>query len=387
MSDERITILLQNLIKIADGNFEVDMPMSDRQDEIEAIAMGVEMLADELKSATVAKEIARRNERRLKKILENIGEGVLEVNSKQEVIYANNKALDILKKDEDELVGLRIGSFFKIKDTQSPLNLRKLSTGGNVLLVNAIVEKRQLVLSLNANILGGESTFITFLDVTEACIASARRRIREILNHERDRQEIACRIREEVAQVLNAVAIQFSTVENQSKNEYLNDQLRLSTVLLRESIKEIRNITQDLSPVELHYGLKDSLESLMQGFRETTPTASFTLRCINLENAKFDKSFEKVVYSIIESAIGVGVNHGNSSDIGIVVELKDDDLYVDYYDIGNGFEFTALGEIDEITSISDRVATYQGTIRLDSEFGMGLSMYIHFEVKELLLSL
>ena len=387
MSDERITILLQNLIKIADGNFEVDMPMSDRQDEIEAIAMGVEMLADELKSATVAKEIARRNERRLKKILENIGEGVLEVNSKQEVIYANNKALDILKKDEDELVGLRIGSFFKIKDTQSPLNLRKLSTGGNVLLVNAIVEKRQLVLSLNANILGGESTFITFLDVTEAYIASARRRIREILNHERDRQEIACRIREEVAQVLNAVAIQFSTVENKSKNEYLNDQLRLSTVLLRESIKEIRNITQDLSPVELHYGLKDSLESLMQGFRETTPAASFTLRCINLENAKFDKSFEKVVYSIIESAIGVGVNHGNSSDIGIVVELKDDDLYVDYYDIGNGFEFTALGEIDEITSISDRVATYQGTIRLDSEFGMGLSMYIHFEVKELLLSL
>lgn len=387
MSDERITILLQNLIKIADGNFEVDMPMSDRQDEIEAIAMGVEMLADELKSATVAKEIARRNERRLKKILENIGEGVLEVNSKQEVIYANNKALDILKKDEDELVGLRIGSFFKIKDTQSPLNLRKLSTGGNVLLVNTIVEKRQLVLSLNANILAGESTFITFLDVTEAYIASARRRIREILNHERDRQEIACRIREEVAQVLNAVAIQFSTVENKSKNEYLNDQLRLSTVLLRESIKEIRNITQDLSPVELHYGLKDSLESLMRGFRETTPTASFTLRCINLDNAKFDKSFEKVVYSIIESAIGVGVNHGNSSDIGIVVELKDDDLYVDYYDIGNGFEFTALGEIDEITSISDRVATYQGTIRLDSEFGMGLSMYIHFEVKELLLSL
>ncbi|WP_462251626.1 sensor histidine kinase [Ekhidna sp.] len=380
MNDNRIPILLENLLKIAEGNFDIDIPVSDKQDEIEAIAMGIHMLADELKQTTVSMEVAEENYKRYNILLETISDGVLEVDTKGEISYSNSQARSILGVKSNELTGKKISEIFYYKDSRNPVNINKLDEGISTILANARTEDIRKILSLRVNKrLKSSVALITFADITEEYQQTAIQRVHEILKHEKDRQSIAFRIQEEVAQLLSAVSYKMTSVAH-TLPKPLESDLEEGKVLLSESIKEIRKIAEDLSPSSLNYGIKDAIGNMISEVSKINRDIKFSLRCISLDEIRFDSAFEGAIYHIIENALTVGVSYSNASDIAIVIEFRNDFLFVDYYDIGGGFESKNASEKNEIKKISDRAVAYEGVFRIDTEYNIGLSMYLQFPV-------
>ncbi len=57
---KRIELLLEVLQKAAEGDLEASSPVSDRNDEIDALAAGINMMIEEVKERT--RELENRNE-------------------------------------------------------------------------------------------------------------------------------------------------------------------------------------------------------------------------------------------------------------------------------------------------------------------------------------
>ena len=56
MDDSRINIILNQITNLAQGNFDIETQISDNHDDIDGIILGLNMLAEELKSSTVSIE-------------------------------------------------------------------------------------------------------------------------------------------------------------------------------------------------------------------------------------------------------------------------------------------------------------------------------------------
>jgi len=370
---------------MARGNFSINIPHSKTQDEIEAIAMGIHMLADELKATTIRKAEAEKESEKYRRLLETIGDGVIELDQYQKVVYCNGSTLDIFHLAQDDLIGRSINELLLVKDTRVPLNLKKFPLGASSAMANAIVDGRILRLLLKVNVLPNrESTMISLSDITREYAEDTKHRVQDVLSHEDDREKIAYRINEEVGQVLNAVSLNISRASRQIETDKIHKKLMESKFLLSSSIKEVRKISKELSPFALNYGIKESIENLVEDASIELEDVNFSVRCINLESVRFDKSFEKMIYFVSKKILTVAVELGQITDVGLLVELRDEHLFIDYYDVGNGFESQQLIETPEIKSITDRVTAYDGSIRFDTECGMGLSVYMQFAIKDLL---
>lgn len=216
-------------------------------------------------------------------------------------------------------------------------------------------------------------------DITE------RKRLREqvfqsiIEGEDRERKRIARELHDGIGQYLTAANMNLEAIKKDvvKLSDKRVNQLTKGLNLLKESINEIRSISQNLMPKAIEdYGLIKAVESLIESFENSTDIVfSFNYR---LHEEELGERRKVNMYRIIQEAVQNAVKHADCSKVSIQIYQDKDMIYLTIEDNGKGMpalnsengeqrKGSGLG----IQSMRSRAKALSATLVLDSAPGKG----------------
>ena len=127
------------------------------------------------------------------------------------------------------------------------------------------------------------------------------------------------------------------------------------------AIDELRELAHGLPPSQLDAGLGPAFRELAR--RTPVPVE------VKAPDERFELNLEAAAYFIACEGLTNAVKHANSTRIALSAAREDGKLVVSVADDGVGGAKPTSGS--GLSGLSDRVATYGGTLRIESDSGMG----------------
>lgn len=150
--------------------------------------------------------------------------------------------------------------------------------------------------------------------------------------------------------------------------------------LLDKSIKELRNISQNLMPESL---LKLSLEHALRDLCMANSNAKTQIEFQYLiQKPNLPKNYEIVIYRIIQELLNNALKYAEASLILVSCSQNKDTFFITVEDNGVGFDImdknnNGMG----LRNIKNRVEILKGKLEIESEVNKGTSAYIELKVK------
>jgi signal transduction histidine kinase len=157
------------------------------------------------------------------------------------------------------------------------------------------------------------------------------------------------------------------------------------TTLLDNSIKELRNISQNLMPESL---LKLSLEHAL---RDLCIANSNTITNVEFQylisKSNLSKNHQIFIYRIIQELLNNALKYANASEILVSCSQNKETFFITVEDNGVGFNVsersnTGMG----LRNIKNRVEFLNGKLEIESIINKGTSAYIELKVKNEMLN-
>lgn len=127
------------------------------------------------------------------------------------------------------------------------------------------------------------------------------------------------------------------------------------------AIDELRKLAHGLPPAQLDAGLGPAFREL--ALRVPVPVE------VKTPDERFDRGLEAAAYFIACEGLTNAVKHANASRIALSAKRKNGKLVVSIADDGVGGAMAVPGS--GLSGLSDRVAAYGGTLRIESNQGAG----------------
>ncbi len=194
-----------------------------------------------------------------------------------------------------------------------------------------------------------------------------------------ERQRIANDLHDRLAGNLATIKIQFEDIDNrlegiQAENKVL---FRKVNNLLSEAVKDVRNISHDLTSGKLtELGLKGAVNDLAA----TISKVKNIQMIVELEEAMplLSPRTEQEIYAMIQEMVSNTLKHAKATEIDLQLTLQDNLMNIIYEDNGIGFSLSdKLNKGLGIKSIQNRVENLNGTIAFDSVIGRGTIIIIN----------
>jgi signal transduction histidine kinase len=145
--------------------------------------------------------------------------------------------------------------------------------------------------------------------------------------------------------------------------------------LLDDSMDEMRRVAHHLMPQALsRFGLKPSISD----FCDAHPAVQFAWYG---EESRLDVKLEEVIYRIIHELISNALKHSCASHIFVQVVQEPNRIAFTVQDDGRGFDPKTVTTGMGLSNIRTRVASFGGTINIDSKAGEGTEINIEFPLK------
>ncbi|WKL46295.1 ATP-binding protein [Flavobacterium pectinovorum] len=157
------------------------------------------------------------------------------------------------------------------------------------------------------------------------------------------------------------------------------------TTLLDNSIKELRNISQNLMPESLlKLSLEHALRDLCMANSNTITNVEFQY-LINKSN--LSKNHQIFIYRIIQELLNNALKYANASEILVSCSQNKETFFITVEDNGIGFNVsersnTGMG----LRNIKNRVEFLNGKLEIESIINKGTSAYIELKVKNEMLN-
>jgi PAS domain S-box-containing protein len=194
-----------------------------------------------------------------------------------------------------------------------------------------------------------------------------------IIGQEKERDQISKELQENINQLLAAAKIYLGLARS-------NGKLRLDFVdhaekILQKAISEIRSISNSLVPSTLKLiGFTDSLKDLVKTY-QVTQTFNINLS-LEKKLDYLDPEIQISLFRIVQEQMNNILKHSEAQNIIISLTVTDQ-IILSIIDDGKGFdtkiEHTGLG----ISNIRNRVALYNGTVKILSEPKKGFALLIN----------
>ena len=144
--------------------------------------------------------------------------------------------------------------------------------------------------------------------------------------------------------------------------------------ILEQSVHEMRRVAHHLMPDALtRYGLKTALSD----FCNTIPSAEFVYFG---DERRLDHQLEVVVYRIAHELINNALKHSGASHILVQIVQETHRIALTVEDDGKGFDPEAVTAGMGIQNIRSRVASFGGTIDMQSSAEEGTAVNVEFEL-------
>lgn len=196
-----------------------------------------------------------------------------------------------------------------------------------------------------------------------------------VLAEERERKKISVTLHDEVAQTLAAARMRIDLLRSKPGDDDSRRAIDEAQQLLVQAIRETRALMTDISnPVLYDMGLRVAVQSLTE---EVTARKGISVSCSfggRLTNLAQD--LEVMIFQLVKELVQNIVKHSGARKASIRIVEERDDINLVVADDGLGFDVGNIGSVGVdggfgLFSIRERVKSYHGKIKIESEPGKG----------------
>ncbi len=216
--------------------------------------------------------------------------------------------------------------------------------------------------------------------------ASEKRYLSIVLQTEElERKRLAKDLHDGLGPLLSTVKMSVSALKKQKPNDYSKEILENMDNVILESIKSIKEISNNLSPHVLdNFGLEKAISNFLQKVNAT--------KCYNIEfnstlrGLRMEQNIETVLYRVACELVNNTVKHANASKIQVNLYNDVYSVTLKYKDNGKGFEMNKFNVSEEkgsgLHNIYSRVISLKGNIDYNSAMGKGTEVKIKIPFKD-----
>ena len=184
-------------------------------------------------------------------------------------------------------------------------------------------------------------------------------------------------------QVINSELTQIKVLPKKNAEKNLTE----LSYLVKDSIKEVREIAYDLHPHQLEQlGLQKAIESAIKKI------AYISNINFNMSISKIDKYFNEQdsihFFRIVQEAVYNIYKHSNATNAVIDIHKKSNQIFVDINDDGKGFDkelqFQNGKPVQEglgLSNMYERAKLVNGTLSIDSNINEGTTVKITIPIR------
>ena len=191
-----------------------------------------------------------------------------------------------------------------------------------------------------------------------------------MIAQETERTRIKQELHDGLGQTLTSMMLGLRAIEEttgESKVVEIVRQLRRTGAVLHD---DLRRIVSGLHPTVLDQGgLQLAVTDMANEFGRVA-NAQIRVTATDLDNQRFGRNYETLVYRIIQESVNNAVKHSGASEIGISLVLKEQVLKVEVTDNGCGFSPRLTSEKSKtsygLIGLRERALAVGGTIEIVS---------------------
>jgi PAS domain S-box-containing protein len=196
-----------------------------------------------------------------------------------------------------------------------------------------------------------------------------------VLAEERERKKISVTLHDEVAQTLAATRMRIDLLRSKPGDDDSRRAIDEAQQLLVQAIRETRALMTDISnPVLYDMGLRVAVQSLTE---EVTAQKGISVSCsFGGRLTSLTQDLEVMIFQLVKELVQNIVKHSGARKASIRIVEERDDINVVVADDGQGFDVGNIGSVGVnggfgLFSIRERVKSYHGKIKIESEPGKG----------------
>jgi signal transduction histidine kinase len=194
-----------------------------------------------------------------------------------------------------------------------------------------------------------------------------------------ERKRLAKDLHDGLGPLLSTIKMSLSALKKQKNTPQYTEILQNLDNVILESIKSIRDISNNLSPHVLdNFGLDKAINNFLQKI-STTGGISIEYRS-NLKDLRLEQNTESVLYRVLCELINNTLKHANAKKININLYYDIYSITLNYKDDGKGFDLDNLFKPQEkgtgLYNIYSRINSLKGKIDIQSSQGYGTDVEI-----------
>ncbi len=191
-------------------------------------------------------------------------------------------------------------------------------------------------------------------------------------NIEKDRQQFAVELHEELAQLAAVIKLNLHSVTNSHPelSPSAKEKIEHATYLSELMIKTIRKISFEISPYMLDYDcLRGALTILCNDFSVLHEIPCLLDADFNEDN--ISKEIKIDFFRVCQEALKNVLNHSEAKSVTITIEESEHKVSLTIFDNGKGFDPKKQRQKSGLSNIRDRVASINGQFNISSKPGEG----------------
>lgn len=362
------------ILAFANGDFTKRLLISDKLNERDIIASGINMLGEELEEKSVSKDY-------LTKILNSIPQIVVVFDTKGRIDLINEMGINYLInqiepsknniKEFPPTILNEIGLFLKSKKATTSFQVN-LSFGKKPSVLYLLC-----TLSSIKKVKDGHFLFVA-KDITNEKNEEKKIIRATILGQENERKRLAYELHDALGQELNAVKMYMTAMEFMDVNsDQFKKSLKEVHKMLNESIESIRDISYNLTPNMLEEnGLRLSLMNLVNKLSNLSKVKIETK--ITTKRLIFKSITEELfIYRVFQEFINNSLKFSGAKNLYLTIKRDNQEKKYIYElaDNGVGFDWSLVENKNGITNMLNRLNSLGIDYKFESKPKIGTSLY------------
>ena len=393
-------------IEIANHKFKYEQGLIDTREKLKELNLELEkrvgertrMLKEQNKHLQIEVELRNKVESELfvkeqhyKNIIKHLGSGLAVTDNKGIILSPNLALAKMCSCNEANLIGKNISDLFET-DVWRKVQSHFTDEDNKLLFIETKLIRRnkafkwcQLYISATKVYHSHNNFVFSVIDVNQQKITE------RLLNNEREkrlftlmegvekeRKRITLELHDSLGQKLTAAKLTLGALlRNSNIDDAQKEALIESKTIIEESINEVREISQNLTPSVLEdYGLIAALKRMKDQLSEKEGVD--ILLILKGAYPGLSMPVETVLYRIAQEALNNALKHAEASEIKITLTTSQEGLSLSISDNGKGFNIKdkMLRNGHGLNNIEDRCSAIKGHCSIDSQINKGTKILI-----------
>lgn len=359
----------------------IKYPIKGVDGELMIGAMNID--STEMKLAEKKLEIS---EKKYRSIFEGSLDGFVFTNEERIILECNNSFCEMLGYRKKELTGK---TFYEITPSEQHTVEANLleernfqETGYSGIFEKEYIHKNGHLVPVELNVhklkLGDELYYWAVIrNITERKQFDRKLYKAMTESEERERERYARELHDGLGPLLSTGKIYCHTLKNEKNEEKRELYLNRTIQLLNESLKSIKEISNNLSPDILRkYGLSEAIKTFISKIKGMQ---SININFLSKLDCRIAEASEFTIYRTIVELINNSIKHAEATEINVETYEQDKHLFVHYTDNGKGFDYEQFKTTHPgfgLLSLENRINKIGGTYHYHSEVGKGVNVNI-----------